>query len=177
MSSIESSNLRKLSESADAGRLNSRWGHDAASGLIWAIRRGAVLVTTNPVMTNTVRKEDPSTWDPVRDALRDEHPTPTPEQRASFMTMNVVLEACREFRPIWEATNGRFGNVSLQVNPRANDDAGRMVEEVTGLYDRPQIELDGTPNAMFKIPATRAGLDAVRCLTAAGIAVNVTANA
>ena len=128
-------------------------------------------------MINTVRKEDPATWDPVRDALRDENPAATPEQRASLMTMNVVLDECREFRPIWEATDGRFGNVSLQVNPRANDDAGRMVEEVTELYDRLRIELDGTPNAMFKIPGTRAGLDAVRRLTTAGIAVNVTANA
>jgi len=103
-----------------------------------------------------LRKEDLSTWDPVRDALRDEHPTPTPEQRASLMTMDVVLEEGREFRPIWEATDGRFGNVSLQVNPRANDDAGRMAEEVTGLCDRPQIDLDGTPNALcsrFLLPA------------------------
>jgi transaldolase len=177
LASIESSNLRRLSQSADAGQLNSRWGHDAASGLTWAIRRGAVLVTTNPVMVNTVRKEDPQAWDPVRDALKDEHPSATPEQRVSLMTMSVVLDECREFRPIWEATDGRYGNVSLQVNPRANDDAGQMVEEVTGLYDRLTIELGGPPNAMFKIPATRAGLDAVRRLTTAGIAVNVTANA
>ena len=60
--SIERSNLRRLSELADRGAIDSRWGHDAATGLTWAVRRGAVLVTTNPVMVNTVRKEDPATW-------------------------------------------------------------------------------------------------------------------
>ncbi|HKZ91359.1 MAG TPA: hypothetical protein VJZ50_04410, partial [Candidatus Limnocylindrales bacterium] len=128
VASIESSNLRKLSELADHGTIKSRWGHDAATGLTWAVRRGAVLVTTNPVMVNTVRKEDPATWDPVRDALMAAHPTATPEQRASLMTMSVVLDECRELRPIWRATDGRYGNVSLQIDPRTNDDAGRMVE-------------------------------------------------
>jgi hypothetical protein len=49
IASIEASNLRKLSDMADADGIDSRWGHDAASGLTWAIRRGAVLVTTNPI--------------------------------------------------------------------------------------------------------------------------------
>jgi transaldolase len=175
--SIARSNLRKLSELTDRGVLQSRYAHDAASGLTWAIRRGAVLVTTNPVMVNAVRKEDPATWDPVRDALKASHPEVSAEQRVSLMTMNVVLEECREMRPIWQASEGRYGYVSLQVNPRANDDAAQMAEEVMDLFERLRTELGGTPNTVFKIPATHAGLDAVRRLTAAGIGVNVTVNA
>ena len=175
--SIARSNLRKLSELTDRGVLQSRYAHDAASGLTWAIRRGAVLVTTNPVMVNAVRKEDPATWDPVRDALKASHPEVSAEQRVSLMTMNVVLEECREMRPIWEASEGRYGYVSLQVNPRANADARQMSDEVMDLFERLRTELGGTPNTVFKIPATHAGLDAVRRLTAAGIGVNVTVNA
>ena len=175
--SIARSNLRRLSELADAGKVDSRWGHDAATGLTWAMRRGAVLVTTNPVMVNTVRKEDPSTWDRVRDALKASHPDATPQQRASLMTMSVVLDECRELRPIWQASGGHHGNVSLQIDPRAYDDAGRMVEEVQDLYGRLGHELGGTPNTRFKIPGTRAGLDAVRRLTDQGIGVTVTVNA
>lgn len=177
IASIAASNMRGLSELSDEGKLDSRWGHDAATGLIWAIRRGAVLVTTNPVMVNTVRIEDPATWDSVRDALKASHPDATPEQRASLMTMNVVLDECRELRPIWYATEGRYGYVSLQINPRTNDDAGRMVEEVQDLYGRLITELGGTPNTRFKIPGTRAGLEAVRRLTSQGIGVTVTVNA
>ena len=93
------------------------------------------------------------------------------------MTMSVVLEECREMRPIWRGDEGRYGYVSLQVNPRANEDAARMAAEVKDLYERLGAELRGTPNAVFKIPATLAGLDAVRRLTSAGIGVNVTVNA
>ncbi len=175
--SIARSNLRKLSELTDERILQSRYAHDAASGLTWAIRRGAALVTTNPVMVNAVRKEDPATWDPVRDALKAAHPDASPEQRVSLMTMNVVLEACREMRPIWQASQGRYGYVSLQVNPRANTDAAQMADEVRDLFERLGVELGGTPNTVFKIPATYAGLDAVRRLTTAGIGVNVTVNA
>lgn len=177
LASMAASNLLRLSELTDSGTVNSRWGHDAATGLTWAIRRGAVLVTTNPVMVNGVRKEDPATWDPVRDALKASHPDVTPEQRVSLMTMSVVLDECRELRPIWEATEGRYGYVSLQINPRTNTDAGRMVEEVQDLYARLTRELGGTPNTRFKIPGTRAGLEAVRRITSQGIGVTVTVNA
>ena len=177
VASIQASNLRRLSELTDQGRLNSRVGHDAASGLTWAIRRGAVLVTTNPVMVNALRKEDPATWDPVRDALKVEHPDATPEERVSLMTMRVVLEVCREMRPIYLATDARYGYVSLQINPRANDDPARMADEVERLYERLRVELGGTPNTVFKIPATHAGLEAVGRLTSTGIGVNVTVNA
>ena len=177
VASIESSNLRKISELTDDGKISNRLGHDAATGLTWGLRRGAVLVTTNPVMVNAVRKEHPATWDPVRDALKADHPGATPEQRASLMTMNVVLEGCRDLRPIWRATDGDYGYVCLQINPRANDDAGLMVEEAQDLFRRLTGELGGTPNVRFKIPGTRAGLDAVRRLTQAGIGVTVTVNA
>lgn len=175
--SIESSNLRRLAERTEAGRLHSCWGHDAASGLRAAIRRGATFVTTNPVMVNTVRKEDPATWDPVRDALKASHPAATPQQRVSLMTMSVALAACRELRPLWQASDGRYGHVSLQVDPSANDDAGRMAEEAEELFGRLRTELGGEPNTRFKIPGTAAGLEAVRRLTAKGIGVTVTINA
>jgi transaldolase len=177
LASIAASNLRRLSRMADAGEIDSRWGHDAAAGLTWAIRRGAVLVTTNPVMVNTVCREDPATWDPVRDRLRAEHPRATAEERASLMTLSVVLDECRELLPIFRATGGRFGRVSLQISPRSNDDATAMAAEVRDLYARLRDELGDPPNTLFKIPGTSAGLEAVRLLTAEGIGVTVTVSA
>ena len=173
---IARSNLLKLSRMTDLGLINNRWGNDAAVGLTDAVRRGAVLVTTNPIMINAVRKDDPATWDRVREEFKRALPGSSPEQRASLMTMSVVLENCRELRPIYEATKGAYGYVSLQINPRANREASRMAEEVEDLYDRLTQELHGPPNAVFKIPATRAGLEAVRRLTSKGIGCTVTVN-
>ena len=92
------------------------------------------------------------------------------------MTMNVVLQNCRELRPIFEISNGKYGYVSLQISPSANRDAARMVEEVEGLHARLTEELKGTPNTVFKIPGTKAGLEAVRRLTSKGIGCTVTVN-
>lgn len=173
---INKSNLLKLSQMADRGEINNRWGNDAATGLTDAIRKGAVLVTTNPIMVNATRKEAPADWDKVRDEVKQSHPGSSAEQRASLMTMSVVLRNCRELRPIYEASHGEYGYVSLQINPRANRDSARMAEEVEDLYYRLKHELGGTPNTVFKIPATRAGLDAARRLTSQGIGCTITVN-
>src|ERR1035437_3296567 len=161
---------------ADRGLISNRWGNDAATGQTEAIRKGAVLVTTNPIMVNAVRKEDPVFWDRVRDELKQSHPECSPEQRASLMTMSVVLQNCRELRPIYEISKGKYGYVSLQINPRANQDSTRMAEEVESLYERLTQELSGTPNTVFKIPGTKAGLDTVRRLTSKGIGCTITVN-
>jgi transaldolase len=176
VNAINRSNWLKLSRKSDRGLINNRWGNDAATGLTEAIRKGAVLVTTNPIMVNAVRKECPIFWDRVRDEFKQAHPDISPEQRASLMTMSVVLQNCRELRPIYEISNGEFGYVSLQINPRANRDPSRMVEEVEDLHARLTRELSGTPNVLFKIPGTKAGLDTVRRLTSKGIGCTVTVN-
>jgi len=176
VAAINKSNLLKLSQMADRGLISNRWGNDAATGLTEAIRKGAVLVTTNPIMVNAVRKEDSVYWDRIRDGLKQAHPDCSAEQRASLMTMSVVLQNCRELRPIFETTKGKYGYVSLQINPRANRDSTRMAEEVEALYERLTRELNGTPNTVFKIPGTKAGLDTVRRLTSQGIGCTITVN-
>jgi transaldolase len=90
--------------------------------------------------------------------------------------MSVVLQNCRELRPIYEISKGKYGYVSLQINPRANQDSTRMAEEVESLYERLTQELSGTPNTVFKIPGTKAGLDTVRRLTSKGIGCTITVN-
>lgn len=69
----------------------------------------------------------------------------------------------------YEATGGRDGVVSLEVDPRlAHDTEGTVGSARTlwGLVDR--------PNLMIKIPATDAGLPAITAVLADGINVNVT---
>ena len=176
VTAIEKSNLLKLSQMADRGLISNRWGNDGATGLTDAVRKGAVLATTNPIIVNAVRKEAPAFWEKVREEFKQACPDCSPEQRVSLMTMAVVLQNCREFRPIYEATKGRYGYVKLQVNPRASRDAIRMAEEAEQLYERLTSELNRRPNTVIKIPGTKAGLDAVRRLTSKGIPCTVTVN-
>ncbi|HVZ49004.1 MAG TPA: transaldolase, partial [Gemmatimonadaceae bacterium] len=80
-----------------------------------------------------------------------------------------VRAACDVFRPVYAATNGGDGYVSIEVSPGAADDAEDTVQEAHRLWrtvDR--------PNVMIKVPGTAAGCVALRRLIADGINVNVT---
>ena len=85
------------------------------------------------------------------------------------LTSDDVRRACDLMLPIYEASNGVDGRVSLEVDPRlAHDTEGTIAQarELWALVDR--------PNLMIKIPATKAGLPAVTAVIGSGISVNVT---
>ena len=171
---IESSNLAKLSAMADRGELNTRWANDYPSGLTYALRRGAVVVTTNPPLVDIARRESPEVWDPVRDELRQLNPGAPNDRLVSLLAMRVVLHNCRELRPIYEATDGRLGYVNLQVNPKHATDTERMIEDAEFLYEELRRELNGTPNMVFKLPGTKEALPTAAHLTSKGIGVSIT---
>ena len=78
-------------------------------------------------------------------------------------------DACDVFLPVYEATGGRDGRVSIEVDPRlAHDTAGTVAEarSLAAAVDR--------PNVLIKIPATVEGLPAITQVLGAGISVNVT---
>lgn len=85
----------------------------------------------------------------------------------------VVIQDIRTvadlLRPIYEQTEGKDGYVSLEVSPDlANDTAGTIAEakRFWGMVER--------PNLMIKIPATPAGIPAIKEVISSGINVNVT---
>ncbi len=73
------------------------------------------------------------------------------------------------FRPTFDRLDGRDGFVSLEVSPHLAHDTNGTIGEARRLWtavDR--------PNAMIKVPATRAGLPAIQSLVSEGININVT---
>jgi transaldolase len=119
------------------------------------------------------------------DALvRDKHVTgltsnPTILERSLATTEHdedyegFVVARMRELadvlRPVYDATGGRDGYVSVEVDPELANDTDGTVAAARELWTRL-----GRPNAMIKIPATRAGVDALRQVVADGINVNAT---
>ncbi len=173
---IDDSNLAHLARMALAGEVNTFWGNDYAVHLREAMRKGACLVTTNPQLVNIARQEEPERWTAVRDGMREENPDMDALQLAYEMTIAVVVANCKLLRPIWELTDERIGYVSLQLNPKKSDDADSMVEQANYVWPRLEEALGGTPNTVFKVPGTKAGLAAAAELTSNRMGVNITVN-
>jgi transaldolase len=80
-----------------------------------------------------------------------------------------IREACDEFRPVFDAGNGRDGYVSLEVDPRLAYDTLTTFQEAMRLH-----EVVDRPNLMVKIPATKPGLAAIEDVIGKGRSINVT---
>jgi transaldolase len=91
------------------------------------------------------------------------------DQVVRTLTTEDVRRACELFRPVWEATQGQDGRVSIEVDPRLAHDTDATIAQAAELW----VEVD-RPNLLIKIPGTPAGLPAIRSTIAAGISVNVT---
>ena len=173
--SIQASNLARLARMTAAGERANPWGNDSPQGLDRALRRGAVLVTTNPIMIDAACRAAPARWDPVRDTIVKDTAI-EPAHRSVELALRVVAGVARELRPIFVASGGAYGWVTYQVDPRAAGDAASMIDEATYAHDRLSAELGVTPNVRFKLPGTEAGLDACAVLAARAIGLVITAS-
>ncbi|GCB44871.1 transaldolase [Streptomyces sp. NL15-2K] len=91
------------------------------------------------------------------------------EEAVRLLTAFDVRWACDVLRPVYEASDGVDGRVSLEVDPRVAHDTAATVAEARALW-----WLVDRPNMFVKIPATQQGLEAISTALAEGISINVT---
>ncbi len=72
-------------------------------------------------------------------------------------------------RPVFDASDGIDGKVSIEVDPRNAKDTRKTIAEARALW-----WLVDRPNVYIKIPATLEGLPAITACLAEGICINVT---
>jgi transaldolase len=85
------------------------------------------------------------------------------------LTTTDVRDACDVFAPLWRASDGVDGRVSIEVDPRLARDTDATILQARllhGMVDR--------GNVLIKIPATAEGLPAITETLGSGISVNVT---
>ncbi len=129
--------------------------------------RHVVGVTSNPTIFDKALSKGSAYDEQIADlALRGV----TVGEASRAITTYDIRWACDVLRPVYDATGGVDGRVSLEVDPRiAKDESGKTVAEARGLWwmvDR--------PNLFIKIPATQQGLPAITQCLSEGISVNVT---
>jgi transaldolase len=85
------------------------------------------------------------------------------------LAMRDVSTACDILRPVWERSRGGDGYVSIEVDPDLAHDTHATINEAEVFHDA-----IAKPNLLVKIPATDAGVDAIKEMTARGRSINVT---
>lgn len=123
-------------------------------------------VTSNPAIFQAAVADSPA-YDAQIGALAADGLDPAAIYDA--VTLQDIRAACDVFRPVWERTGGLDGYISHEVAPALADDTAGTVAEARRLWaavDR--------PNVMIKIPATCAGIPAIRACLTDGINVNIT---
>jgi transaldolase len=85
------------------------------------------------------------------------------------LTTFDVRWACDVLRPVYDATDGVDGRVSIEVDPRLAHDTQATIAEARALW-----WLVDRPNLFIKIPATEHSLGAIGACLAEGISINVT---
>ncbi|MER6380289.1 transaldolase [Streptomyces sp. NPDC001250] len=160
--------LKRLSEEGVAIWLDDLSRKRITSGNLAELidQQHVVGVTTNPTIFQKAISGGDGYQQQVTDLAARKV---TVEEAIRMITTADVRDAADILRPVFDATGGQDGRVSIEVDPRlAHNTAATVAEakQLAWLVDR--------PNTLIKIPATKAGLPAITEVIGLGISVNVT---
>lgn len=161
--------LSPLHEAADKFPMTELWNDSCGIGDVsFAIARGAVGATSNPVIVFNVLKRELHLWqDRLQTIIHDEMPFATDEEICWQISKEAGLKSAKMLEPIFRKTNGLKGRQALQVNPRYFNDAERTIDHA--------IELSSlAPNLLIKMPVSLSGITAIEECTYAGVSINGT---
>lgn len=130
-----------------------------------AIDAGAVSCTTNPTYAARLLKIEPEAVRPILDRVISE--TSDDDEAADRICMEVTARLISRLLPLYERSHGTQGFVTIQDDPRKEEDWTRIV--TMALRCR---ELG--PNFMTKIPVTESGIKAIETLIAENIPICAT---
>jgi transaldolase/glucose-6-phosphate isomerase len=101
--------------------------------------------------------------------ISDRHPGLDAKAVYERLAIKDIQDAADVLRPVYDRTGSHDGYVSLEVSPDLANDTNGTLAEARQLWKEV-----ARPNVMIKVPATPAGLPAIRTLISEGINVNVT---
>jgi transaldolase len=123
--------------------------------------------TTNPPLSLTAVRSDPAFWNDWVDNLIRTNKGLSQHDYFWQTYREVIKRGAEMMMPIYEASNGKYGYISGQLDPRLITETEKMIEmakEIRAI----------SPNVMIKVPASTQGVDVVRALSSMAIPTNVT---
>ena len=132
------------------------------------VRDGISGLTSNPTIFQKAIAQS-SDYDAALKTFLDANPDADIPTLYEHLAVADVRLASDILRPVYDATGGSDGFVSLEVSPHLADDTETTTAEARRLW-----RLVDRPNLMIKVPATPPGIPAIETLIAEGINVNAT---
>ena len=130
------------------------------------ISDGVRGITTNPAILEKATSEGDAY---KNDIAKDVQRGLAPAEIYDELITTDVRKACDLMRPVYEASNGEDGFVSLEVSPYLAHDTEGSVDEARRYWR----EVD-RPNLFIKIPGTAEGVPAIEQMLFEGVNINIT---
>ncbi|MGH9205199.1 MAG: transaldolase, partial [Acidimicrobiales bacterium] len=128
-------------------------------------KKGVRGVTSNPtIFAKAIEGEDD--YDAEFGTLIK---TMSVEEAYWSLVVDDIKHALAILRPLYDSSDGTDGFVSLEVAPSLANDTDRTIASARDLHGRVN-----KPNLFVKIPATSAGVPAIRQMISEGRSINVT---
>jgi len=127
---------------------------------------GITGLTSNPTIFDHAITKSADYDDAIRARMQQGR---SGEQLFFELAIEDLTRAADLFRPVYDATDGVDGWVSLEVSPLLAYDTVSTIAQAKELHARA-----GRPNLFIKIPGTKEGLPAIEEAIFAGVPVNVT---
>jgi transaldolase len=128
---------------------------------------GAVGATCNPVIVETVLKQEWYLWkDRIPQIIR-ENQAASEDEVAWKLIEEMSVKAAKLLEPIYTREKGKNGRLSVQTDPRNYRSSKKIIEQAVRFNEL-------APNIIVKIPVTKAGVEAIEEATYRGISINAT---
>ena len=124
-------------------------------------------VTTNPPLSLQAILANPDYWVSKIRKIIAQNPAHDVEQIYWKVYLETVRSGAELIRPVFEESDGKYGYISGQVDPRFVTDLDRMRS------DAADLKAIG-PNVMVKVPGSKEGYQLIEELTAEGVSTNNT---
>jgi transaldolase len=147
----------------------TRFWNDSSSveELQYAIPRGAVGATSNPVIVLAVLKKEMRLWRDRINPVIVQNPTWSETQVAWQIYCEIAVNGARQLAPVHEREHRKYGRLSIQTDPALYRNSEAILEQAQQFHGL-------APNMQVKVPATRAGVAMVEEATARGVNLNIT---
>jgi transaldolase len=135
--------------------------------LVYALERGAVGATTNPVIVKNVLEKEFATYEELIYKLIKDMPDATEDDIAWKLNEQMAIDGAKLLMPIFEESKGQKGRLSIQTNTKYWRSTKLLTEQA--IYFNTLA-----PNMQIKMPTTKASIDAYEEVTYQGVSINAT---